>query len=475
MLLMIDNYDSFTYNLVQYFGELGEDVRVVRNDEITRRRHRRAAARPAGAVARAVLAGRGRHLRRRRSSAFAGKLPILGVCLGHQAIGAALGGTHRARAGADARQGEHASPPTSKGVYAGAAAALRRDPLPLAGDRARVAARRSSTSPRRRRTARSWACATANSRHGDAARRRAVPPRIDPHRARPRDAEELPGSGAMTKHRSICAATPSRGRPRAMRDAMVARRRRRRRLRRRPEVNALQERIAAMLGKEAALFMPSGTQSNLCALMSHCQRGDEYLVGQYGAHLPLGGGRRRGAAAASSRSRSRTSPTARCALADIEANIKPDDAHFARTRLLCLENTLGGKPMPLDYLEAATRAGAEPRAGHAPRRRAPVQRRGRAGGDAAGRARARSRAISTASRSASARAWARRSARRWSARASCIARAHRCAQDGRRRHAPGRRARRRGAARARAPRRPAGRRPRQRAPPGRRAAGHWPA
>ena len=57
MLLMIDNYDSFTFNLVQYFGELGQDVRVFRNDEITLEGIAALAARPAGAVARAVLAG----------------------------------------------------------------------------------------------------------------------------------------------------------------------------------------------------------------------------------------------------------------------------------------------------------------------------------------------------------------------------------------------------------------------------------
>jgi anthranilate synthase component 2 len=91
MLLMIDNYDSFTFNLVQYFGELGEDVRVFRNDEITVEGI--AALRPdrlvlspgpcspaeAGICIAAI-------------QAFTGKLPILGVCLGHQAIGAALGG-----------------------------------------------------------------------------------------------------------------------------------------------------------------------------------------------------------------------------------------------------------------------------------------------------------------------------------------------------------------------------------------------
>ena len=91
MLLMIDNYDSFTYNLVQYFGELGEEVRVARNDEITLEEI--AALKPdhlvlspgpcspaeAGICVSAI-------------QAFIGKLPILGVCLGHQSIGAALGG-----------------------------------------------------------------------------------------------------------------------------------------------------------------------------------------------------------------------------------------------------------------------------------------------------------------------------------------------------------------------------------------------
>jgi len=91
MLLMIDNYDSFTYNLVQYFGELGEEVRVFRNDEITVEGI--GALRPdqlvlspgpcspaeAGVCVAAI-------------SAFTGKLPILGVCLGHQAIGQAFGG-----------------------------------------------------------------------------------------------------------------------------------------------------------------------------------------------------------------------------------------------------------------------------------------------------------------------------------------------------------------------------------------------
>ncbi len=91
MLLMIDNYDSFTFNLVQYFGELGEDVHVVRNDEITvagiaAMKPTRLVLSPgpcspaeAGVCVEAI-------------AHFKGKLPILGVCLGHQSIGAALGG-----------------------------------------------------------------------------------------------------------------------------------------------------------------------------------------------------------------------------------------------------------------------------------------------------------------------------------------------------------------------------------------------
>ncbi len=91
MLLMIDNYDSFTYNLVQYFGELGEDIRVFRNDKITLAeiealRPERIVISPgpcspeeAGISVAAI-----RH--------FAGRIPILGVCLGHQSIGAAFGG-----------------------------------------------------------------------------------------------------------------------------------------------------------------------------------------------------------------------------------------------------------------------------------------------------------------------------------------------------------------------------------------------
>jgi anthranilate synthase component 2 len=91
MLLMLDNYDSFTYNLVQYFGELGEDVRVLRNDQTTvadiaAMKPERICVSPGPCSP--AEAGISIELIRH----FAGKLPILGVCLGHQAIGAAFGG-----------------------------------------------------------------------------------------------------------------------------------------------------------------------------------------------------------------------------------------------------------------------------------------------------------------------------------------------------------------------------------------------
>jgi threonine aldolase len=119
-----------------------------------------------------------------------------------------------------------------------------------------------------------------------------------------------------------------------------------------PSVNALQEKIAAMLGKEAALFVASGTQSNLVAIMTHCGRGDEYIVGQMAHTYRWEGG---GAAALGSVQPQPLEHEAdgTLALATIEAAITPDDSHFARSRLLCLENTLGGKALPLGYLEAA--------------------------------------------------------------------------------------------------------------------------
>jgi threonine aldolase len=120
-----------------------------------------------------------------------------------------------------------------------------------------------------------------------------------------------------------------------------------------PTVNALQERVASELGFEAALFMPTGTQSNLCALMSHCERGDEYIVGQMAHTYRWEGG---GAAVMGSIQPQPlpNQPDGTIALADIEAAIKPDDPHFARTRLIALENTWGGMVLPMAYLEAAS-------------------------------------------------------------------------------------------------------------------------
>ena len=120
-----------------------------------------------------------------------------------------------------------------------------------------------------------------------------------------------------------------------------------------PTVNALQERIAQITGKEAALFMPTGTQSNLCALMAHCERGDEYIVGQNAHTYRYEGG---GAAVLGS---IQPQPLAQnsvgeMSLADIAAAIKPMDCHFARTRLLALENTWNGHPMSQAYLAQAT-------------------------------------------------------------------------------------------------------------------------
>ena len=120
-----------------------------------------------------------------------------------------------------------------------------------------------------------------------------------------------------------------------------------------PSVNALQAQIAELLGKPAALFMPSGTQSNLAGIMSHCGRGDEYIVGQ-GAHCyryEAGGAAVLGSVQPQPLP---NQPDGSLALADIEAAIKPDDEHFAHSRLLALENTLGGKVLPLAYLAQAT-------------------------------------------------------------------------------------------------------------------------
>jgi threonine aldolase len=119
-----------------------------------------------------------------------------------------------------------------------------------------------------------------------------------------------------------------------------------------PTVNLLQARAAEMLGFEQGLLFPSGTQSNLAALLSHCGRGDEYLVGQL-AHTyryEAGGGAVLGSIQPQPIA---NRPDGTLDLAEVEAAIKPDDPHFAQTRLLALENTIGGKVIARSYLEQA--------------------------------------------------------------------------------------------------------------------------
>lgn len=119
-----------------------------------------------------------------------------------------------------------------------------------------------------------------------------------------------------------------------------------------PTVNRLELLAADMLDKEAALFVSSGTQGNLLAVMSHCERGDEYIVGQMAHTYRWEGG---GAAVLGSIQPQPLDfePDGTLHLQKVEQAIKPDNYHFTRTRLLCQENTHNGQVLPLDYLEQA--------------------------------------------------------------------------------------------------------------------------
>lgn len=121
-----------------------------------------------------------------------------------------------------------------------------------------------------------------------------------------------------------------------------------------PTVNRLEARAAEMLGHEAALFVSSGTQGNLLALLSHCQRGDEYIAGQtaHAYRTEAGGGAVIGGIQPQPLD---FQPDGTLDLDRVAAVIKPDNIHFARTRLLCLENTQAGKVLPLDYMVRARR------------------------------------------------------------------------------------------------------------------------
>ena len=119
-----------------------------------------------------------------------------------------------------------------------------------------------------------------------------------------------------------------------------------------PTVNRLEAELARRLGFAAALFVPTGTMSNLLGLMAHCERGDEYIVGQQAHTYKYEGG---GAAVLGSIQPQPLEVQADGSLdlAHVAAAIKPDDFHFARTRLLALENTMQGKVLPLAYLAEA--------------------------------------------------------------------------------------------------------------------------
>lgn len=119
-----------------------------------------------------------------------------------------------------------------------------------------------------------------------------------------------------------------------------------------PTVNTLESWLAERLGFAAALFVPTGTMSNLLGLMAHCERGDEYIVGQQAHTYKYEGG---GAAVLGSIQPQPLDNQADGSLdlSQVVAAIKADDFHFARTRLLALENTMQGKVLSLDYLAAA--------------------------------------------------------------------------------------------------------------------------
>lgn len=125
-----------------------------------------------------------------------------------------------------------------------------------------------------------------------------------------------------------------------------------------PMVNAVEARVAELAGKEAGLLVPSGTQGNLVSLLTHCQRGEEYIVGaKYHSYWYEAGG---GAVLGGIQPQPvPLQADGTLALDDIAAVIKPDDTHFARTRLLALENTQYGRVMPMDFIEGAAHLARE--------------------------------------------------------------------------------------------------------------------
>jgi threonine aldolase len=123
-----------------------------------------------------------------------------------------------------------------------------------------------------------------------------------------------------------------------------------------PTVNALEANVAELLGKEAALFVTSGTQSNLCALMAHCGRGDEYIAGENAHSFKYEAG---GAAVLGSIQPQtvRMHDDGSLDLEHMRSVVKPNDHHFARTKLLCLENTHDGKAQTVAQMHEAADVG----------------------------------------------------------------------------------------------------------------------
>ena len=125
-----------------------------------------------------------------------------------------------------------------------------------------------------------------------------------------------------------------------------------------PTVNELESYAAELTGHEAALFVSTGTQGNLLALLSQCDRGHEYIAGQEAHSYKFEGG---GAAVLGGIQPQPMPFNPRGELVQDQVNqaIKPDDFHFARTKLVCLENTQGGKVLSLDYLKQLNSLSAE--------------------------------------------------------------------------------------------------------------------
>ncbi|MCL4117411.1 UNVERIFIED_CONTAM: hypothetical protein GTU68_046393 [Idotea baltica] len=123
-----------------------------------------------------------------------------------------------------------------------------------------------------------------------------------------------------------------------------------------PTVTALEANVAELLGKEAGLFVTSGTQSNLCALLAHCGRGDEYIAGENAHSFKYEAG---GAAVLGSIQPQtvRVHDDGSLDLDHVRAVVKPDDHHFARTKLLCLENTHDGKAQSVAQMHEAADVG----------------------------------------------------------------------------------------------------------------------